>query len=359
MKQPPEGKIVLKAILTDPHGEEGLLKRTNLIKFILSLLLAALAGMCLSGCGISLGNLFLNQSSWTPPELNPTVQPASLAKGQRLSVVTSTTILGDVISNLGGNRIDLVVLMKKGIDPHSYTPTPRDMAAIYDADVVFLNGAGLEQNMYKAIGNASGDAPIVQVSIGIPLRSLNDPSTNGASTGHTVEDPHVWFSVPNVLHWVDVITENLIALDPQNSTFYQANAASYRGQLKGLDDWIVSQVALIPVQNRKLITNHPVFGYFAERYGLEQLGAVYPINPSAEPSARDISALENAIREYKVPAVFTEDTVNPRLADQVAGDTGVKLAEVYTGSLGAPGSGADTYIGMVETDVNIIVSALR
>jgi manganese/iron transport system substrate-binding protein len=350
---------VLKNKPTDSHGEEEPLKHTKLVSLILSLTLALLVGVCLSGCGISLSKLFLSQASWSPPEQNPTVQPLTLENGQKLSVVTSTTIMGDVISSLGGDRIDLVVLMKKGIDPHSYVPTPRDMAAIYDADVVFLNGAGLEENMYKAIGNASGDAPIVQVSNGITLRTLNEPSANGVGTGHAVEDPHVWFSVPNVMHWVGVIEQTLGSLDPQNSAYYQANAVAYLSQLKQLDEWIFTQVDLIPQQNRKLITNHPAFGYFAERYGFEQLGAVYPVNPSAEPSARDISALENVVKEYHIPAVFTEDTVNPRLADQVASDTGMRVAELYTGSLGGPGSGADTYIGMMKTDVNSIISALK
>jgi manganese/iron transport system substrate-binding protein len=335
------------------------LKYKNLRTSISGITLAVLLGVWLSGCAVSLGNLFVSQVPWTPGEQNPAVEAAVLEDGRKLDVVASTTILGDVISHVGGDRINLVVLMKKGIDPHAYTPTPRDMAAIYDADVVFFNGAGLEENMYKAIGNAGGDAPIILVSIGIPLRTLDEPSNHGAGDAHAVEDPHVWFSVPNVQHWVDIIAATLSSLDPQNSAFYQSNAAAYREQLEQLDDWIFTQVDLIPQRNRKLITNHPVFGYFAERYGFEQLGAVYPVNPSADPSARDISALENVVREYQIPAVFTEDTVNPRLADQVASDTGIKLAEVYTGSLGEPSSGADTYVGMLETDVNIIVSALR
>jgi len=107
------------------------------------------------------------------------------------------------------------------------------------------------------------------------------------------------------------------------------------------------------------VSNHPVFGYFAQRYGFEQVGAIYPVDPSAEPSARDIAAIEDVIEKFGVPAVFTESTVNPRLAQQVADDTGVRLVSLYTGSLGEPGSGAESYVEMMRYDVSAMVEALR
>jgi len=115
---------------------------------------------------------------------------------------------------------------------------------------------------------------------------------------------------------------------------------------------------LIPLQNRKLVTNHPSFGYLCERYGLEQVGAVYPISPSAEPSARDIARLQDLIHHYRVPAIFTESTVNPKLAEQVAADAGATIVTLYTGSLGAPGSGAETYLNMMRYNIEAIVEAL-
>jgi manganese/iron transport system substrate-binding protein len=118
-------------------------------------------------------------------------------------------------------------------------------------------------------------------------------------------------------------------------------------------------VSTIPQANRKLVTNHPAFGYLADRYGLEQLGAVFPVNPSSEPSAQEIAALEDAIREYGVPAVFTESTVSPRMAEQVAQDTGVKLVQLYSGSLGPPGSGAETYILLIRYDIKALTENLK
>jgi ABC-type Zn uptake system ZnuABC Zn-binding protein ZnuA len=130
-------------------------------------------------------------------------------------------------------------------------------------------------------------------------------------------------------------------------------------ELEELDAWVQEQVTQIPEANRKLVTDHPSFGYYAQRYGLEQLGAVFPLSPSSEPSAQDIAALEDAILEHGVPAVFSESTVNPRLIRQVAEDTGVKLVPLYTGSLGEPGSGAETYVLLIRYDTEAIVDALR
>jgi ABC-type Zn uptake system ZnuABC Zn-binding protein ZnuA len=140
---------------------------------------------------------------------------------------------------------------------------------------------------------------------------------------------------------------------------YEKNAQAYTAQLEELDAWVVDQIATIPEANRKLVTNHLSFGYLADRYGLEQTGAVYPLNPSSEPSARDIAALQDLIRELSVPAIFAESTVNPKLAQQVAKDTGTALVPLYSGSLGEPGSGAETYIQLIRTDVKTIVDALQ
>jgi ABC-type Zn uptake system ZnuABC Zn-binding protein ZnuA len=158
---------------------------------------------------------------------------------------------------------------------------------------------------------------------------------------------------------VENIEHTLSTLDPSNSEIYEENAHAYIHELEELDAWIQEQIAQIPEANRTLVTNHPTFGYFADRYGLEQVGAVYPISPSSEPSAQDIAKLEDAIREYGVPAVFSESTVNPNLAEQVARDTGIKLVPLYTGSLSGPGAGAETYILLMRYDVNAIVEALK
>jgi manganese/iron transport system substrate-binding protein len=281
--------------------------------------------------------------------------PVTLSQGARLRVVATTNIVGDVVGRVGGERVELTTLMGVGVDPHSYVPTPAGMAAVHDAHVVFANGAGLEGFMEEMLESAGGESIQIYLSDGLELRE--------AGHGHKGEgeeaDPHVWFDVRNVIQWVEAIEQTLSALDPANEEAYVANAGTHVRELEELDGWIVEQIATVPEGNRKLVTNHPAFGYLAGRYGLEQVGAVYPISPSAEPSARDIAALHDTVREYGVPAVFAESTVNAKLVEQLAGDTGVKLVPLYSGSLGGPGSGIESYVALMRYDVTAIVEALK
>jgi ABC-type Zn uptake system ZnuABC Zn-binding protein ZnuA len=282
--------------------------------------------------------------------------PASqtLGPGQKLQVIATTNLVGDVVARVGDGQIQLTTLMAKGVDPHSFVPTPADMAAVYDAHLLFANGAGLEAFLSEMLANAGGQAAQVYLSDGLKLRPLND-----AHDGEGNLDPHVWFDVQNVIQWVRTIEQTLIALDPINSATYRTNAEAYARELEALDTWISQQVAVIPESNRKLVINHPVLGYFAGRYGFEQVGAVYPLSPSAEPSAQDLVALEKAIREFGVPAVFAENTMSPKLAEQVSNDTGIKLVLLYTDSLGGPGSGAESYVDLMHYDVKAIVETLK
>jgi manganese/iron transport system substrate-binding protein len=325
---------------------------TMQIKTCKALILTGLVVLILAACGSA------TPASETGTEVG-TLEAASLAPGERLRVVATTNIVGDVARNVGGETVDLTVLMAPGVDPHSYVPTADDTRAIHDAHLVLANGAGLEANLDEMLKNAGGKALHVQLSEGLELLQLSGETVQGDAGSHGDADPHVWFSVPNVIHWVGTISDALSALDPDNAPIYGENAQAYVVELEALDAWIQQQVNGIPPANRRLVTNHPAFGYLANRYGLEQVGAVYPISPSAEPSARDISALQDVIREYGVPAIFTESTANPQLAEQVARDTGVKLVPLYTGSLSAPGGGAESYLELMRTDVRAIVEALR
>ena len=325
--------------------------------FLLVLLLALLAGCARP----------------TPPpepeaEVLPALSPAPLGAGERLRVVATTTIVGDVVARVGGDAVQLTVLLPPGADPHTYEPTPADLTAVAGAHVLFVNGLGLEGFLERTLRNV-GDVPVVSVSAGIQPRLLEEHEHEGEehegeehgeeSHAHGEADPHVWLDVRNVLVWVENIRQALSALDPAHADRYAANAAAYRAELEALDAWVLEQVAQVPPQNRKLVTNHPAFGYFADRYGFEQVAAVYPISPGAEPSAREIAELEETIRRFGVPAIFAETTVNPKLAEQVARDTGVRLVTLYTGSLGGPGSGVESYIDLIRYDVSAIVNALK
>jgi manganese/iron transport system substrate-binding protein len=299
----------------------------------------------------------------------PELRPAHLTGEQKLRVVATTGIVGDVVRNVAGDRIELTTLIGPGQDPHTYQPTPRDIAAIERANVVFINGFGLEEGLVSTIDAAAGKGgSVVSVSAGIPPRAPDglptvSPKGNPAASetgGHNdASDPHVWFDPTNVKVWTSNIQKSLAALDPANAASYAANATAYARQLDELDAYIREQVALIPAGGRKLVTDHEAFGYFADRYGFQVVGAVIPsVSTSAEPSAGELAALEGKIRAQGVLAVFIGTTTNPKLADLVARDTGARVLPLHTGETGPSGSGADTYIGMMRANVDTIVKGL-
>lgn len=287
---------------------------------------------------------------------------SSAANDGQLQVVATTTILGDVFRQIGGAAIDLTVLLPAGIDPHTFQPAPQDMTALTQADLILINGAGLETFMDDFLENAPEQTQIVSVSQGIELHQIeSDLVTDSNHDDHEDGefDPHVWFDPNNVIVWTENIEAALNELDSTNAGIYRSNAEAYRAELQELHHWIDEQVGQIPTDNRKLVTDHQVLGYFADRYGFDQVGAVIPsFSAGAEPSAQQVAALEDRIRELNVPAIFVGKTVNPELEQQIANDTGVQLIPLYTGSLTEPGGEADTYIALMRYNVTAIVSAL-
>lgn len=280
-------------------------------------------------------------------------------ESDKLNVVATTTIVGDVARQVGGDAINLTVLLRPGIDPHSYEATPRDVATVAAARVVLANGAGLETFLASLLQNAGSQAEVVVLSEGIDLREL-EPHKGAAEHQHEGMDPHVWTDPNNVRVWTKNIEAAFCRLDPQRAGTYKANAEAYRAQLAELDAWVREQVAQIPEANRKLVTDHMTFGYLADRYGLEQAGAILPgFSTLAEPSSQEMAQLVDTIRQQNIKAVFVGSTVNPSLAQRIANDTGTQLVTLYTGSLTAPGGDADTYIAYTRHNVSAIVEALR
>lgn len=294
----------------------------------------------------------------TPPNARPALSPVPLGQGERLRVVATTGIVADVVRNVGGDRIALTTLMPPGADPHSFQPTPQDMAALAKAHVVYANGAGLETFLESLMNSVGIRDRLVYVSSGVTL--LQAAHEHEGEAERETSDPHTWFDPNNVMVWVGNIRDTLSALDPANAPAYRANAQAYIGRLEELDAWIQQEVAQIPPNNRKLVTDHTAFTYFAARYGFEQVGAIFPgYSTLASPSAKELAALEDAIRAQGVKAVFVGKSVNPSLAERVAQDTGVRLVFLYTGSLGEAGSPAATYVDMMRYNVSAIVDALR
>ena len=276
-------------------------------------------------------------------------------------VVATTTIVGDVVAQVGGDQIELNMLLPVGTDPHSFDPTPQDVAKVAEADVVFANGAGLEAFLDNLIESAGAQDKIVYVSAGIDFL-ISDGEENeqeGQDHPHTGADPHTWTDPNNVMVWVQNIEQKLSQFDPEYAQLYTANAEAYRAKLEDLDTWIREQAALIPAENRKLVTDHTLFGYYAEEYGFEQVGALIPgYSTLAETTAQDLADIENAIRELNVRAVFVGNTINASLARRVAEDTGIQLIFVYTGSLGEPSGEAGTYLTYMRYNTTAFVNAL-
>jgi len=287
------------------------------------------------------------------------------APGQKLRVVATTNIIADMAGQVGGDAIQLTSLLPLGVDPHTYIATPRDVAAVAEADLILANGANLEADFLPQLIQAS-QARLVYVSEGIPPRELGPDETRAeggeqpSQDAHSGIDPHTWTTPANASVFVGNIERALSELDPANADTYRANARAYQAELKALDEWVQAQINTIPLENRKLVTDHATFGYYADRYGLETVGTVVPgFSTASEPSAQELARLQDAIRGLGVRAIFVGSTVNPSLARQVAADTGIKLVPLYTGSLGPPGSGAETYLDYVRANTHAIVQGLR
>jgi len=275
--------------------------------------------------------------------------PASPSTNGLLAVVATTSLIGDVARQIGADRVFVNVLLPIGADPHAFEPRPQDVAALTDADLVLVNGLGLEATLQPLLGNAR---TIVTVSDGI--NALPFAEEEGGL------DPHVWQDPNNVIVWAHNIADAFTRADPAHADEYASNAEAYIVELTSLDAWIKEQVAQIPEANRKLVTDHEDFGYFTARYGFEQVGAVVPsVSTGSAPSAQELAALEDAIRSSGVKAVFVGSTVSPDLSRRVAEDTGVRLVFLFTDSLSPSGGDAESYLAFMRHNVNAIVEALR
>ncbi|MEW6718071.1 MAG: zinc ABC transporter substrate-binding protein [Chloroflexota bacterium] len=277
------------------------------------------------------------------------------------NIVATTSILGDVVAQVGGELIELHVLLPVGVDPHTFEPAPRDIVMLAEADIIFAVGLGLEALLDPLLESTSAEERVVFVSQGIELLRLSDPGKlTDNNHKHLDSDPHVWMDPNNVIIWTQNIELALSALDPSNAETYKDNSQAYQDRLIELDAWIRAEISQIPEEKRKIVTDHLIFGYFTTQYGLTQVGAIIPgYSTLAEPSAQDLAKLEDAILELQVSALFIGNTVNPSLAEQVAKDTGTQLVFIYTGSLSPEGGEADTYIKYLQYNVNAMVTALK
>jgi ABC-type Zn uptake system ZnuABC Zn-binding protein ZnuA len=270
--------------------------------------------------------------------------------GGRLRVVATTTQVADLAANVGGDRVQVSSLLKPGIDPHDYEPSPADIDAIAHADLVLENGVGLEAWLGDTIDSSGFDGPVADTSQGLRLRMVG-----GAA------DPHIWQNPRNAERMAADIERGLAAAEPSAATTFQANLAAYTRQLQALDSEVQRQIDSLA--NKKLVTNHDAFGYYIDRYGLQLVGSVIPsFDTSAELSGRDVRDLVARIKATRVKAVFSETSLPPRTAETIGREAGVKVVTgedaLYGDTLGPRGSDGDTYIKMIRHNTRTIVSNL-
>lgn len=298
--------------------------------------------------GALLGAFVLLASSITP----------SLSQ-DKMNVVASFSILGDLVRNVGGERVAVTTLVGPNGDAHVYTPTPADAKTITSAKLVFVNGLGFEGWLPRLVKSAGGKTDIVTATQGIKPREAEEGGhDHGGRHDHGHDDPHAWQSVANAKIYVANIRDALTKADPTGVDVYKANAENYLSELTKVEGEVKAAVAGIPEAKRKVISTHDAFGYFAAAYGI-QFVAPQGVSTESEASARDVARIITQIRQTKIPAVFLENVSDPRLIRRIAAETGAKIGgTLYSDSLTAENGDAPTYIAMVRHNIKALAGAL-
>ncbi|MCZ8192084.1 MAG: zinc ABC transporter substrate-binding protein [Microcystis sp. LE19-338.1B] len=272
---------------------------------------------------------------------------------QKPKVISTSTIIADLTARVGGEEIDHQDILKPGDDPHVYEPVPADSVALEKADLILYNGYNLEPGLIKMINSTGIKAKKVAVGEAIKPLQLE-------KEGQKVPDPHVWGSAKNGIIMVEKIRDQLIELSPEDREVFTQNAAQLIAELENLDRWITAAIKTIPPSQRQLVTTHDAFQYYAHAYGLKVAGTLIGISTEEQPSAQTVKNLADAIKNLRVAAIFAETTINPALITTVAEEAGVKLApqQLYSDSIGAVGTGGDSYVKMLKENTRSIVESL-
>lgn len=270
-----------------------------------------------------------------------------LHAAERINVVASFSILGDFVRNVGGERVNLTTLVGPNSDVHVYAPTPSDAKTIAAAQLLIINGLGLEGWLPRLLQSSGSKAPIITATRGIAaLKSGSD------------SDPHAWQSVANARIYVTNIRDALAGADPAGAEFYRDRAAGYLAELDALAREVRDAIDKIPSERRKVISTHDAFGYFAAAYGIAFI-APLGVSTETEPSARDIARIIQQVRAAKIPAVFLENISDDRLIGRIAAETGAAIGgTLFSDSLTGEKGDAPTYIAMVRHNIKALASAL-
>ncbi|HUE75486.1 MAG TPA: zinc ABC transporter substrate-binding protein [Chloroflexota bacterium] len=279
--------------------------------------------------------------------------------GRKIRAVTTIGQIGDLVHNVGGDRVEVIALMGPGVDPHLYKASEGDVTRLNSADIIFYNGLNLEGKMSDLFVRLARTRPAVAVTEDIPVEQLLEPPE---FAGHY--DPHIWFDVTMWKQATGTVERALSELDPANAATYQANADRYRQELDALHEWAASEITTIPRERRVLVTAHDAFGYFGQQYDVEVVG-LQGISTESEAGVGDVQALADLIASRGVKAMFVESSVPHRNIEAVQaavrakGNDVIIGGEIFSDAMGEPGTPTGTYIGMFQHNVETIVTALR
>jgi zinc/manganese transport system substrate-binding protein len=281
--------------------------------------------------------------------------PGAAGAADKVKAVASFSILGDMVRQVGGDRVEVVTLVGPNGDAHVFSPTPADAKALASADVFFVNGLGFEGWIDRLEKSAGFKGEVVVASEGVkPLTMIEEEG--GAS--ETITDPHAWQDLANGKIYVANIRDGLIAADPAGKSAYEANAAKYLTAIAEEERAVRAALGALPEARRKIITSHDAFGYFGKAYGLEII-APQGVSTESEASAQDVAKIIRQIRQQKIPAVFIENITDHRLLDQIARETGAKIGgALYSDALSEANGPAPTYLDMFRHNTGAITAAL-
>ncbi len=292
----------------------------------------------------------------------------AVAQTGRLPVVASFSILGDMVAQIGGDRIALRVIAGPDVDAHDFQPRPSDVAALRDAKLVIRNGLGFDPWMDRLTRSAGFAGTLVTATDGITPRATDSHHHHehggaGRRQAHSVgprsaPDPHAWQDLRLGQVYVRNIAAGLIAADPAGEATYRRNAEAYAARLAALDGWVRAQIATVPEARRRVVTSHDAFGYFEAAYGVDFI-APRGVSTEDEPSAADIARLIRQIREQRITALFMENISNPAMLNRIAAEAQVRVGgRLYSDALSAPDGPAATYEAMFRHNVGLLVPAM-
>jgi zinc/manganese transport system substrate-binding protein len=282
-----------------------------------------------------------------------------VAAQDRVKVVATFSILGDLVRNVGGERVELTTLVGPDADAHTYQPRPSDVRAVAAAQALVSNGLGFEGWAMRLASAAPLKGRHIVASQDVtPLAAARPEHGHGHAHGPGTSDPHCWQDVACTRRYVATIAAGLGAIDAAHAAHYSALARLYDTHLAGLDAWIRTEIARVPAEKRKVISGHEAFRYFARAYGVQFL-APRGYNTQNEPSAKDVAALIRQVREQRIRALFVENMTNPGLVEQIARDSGgVVGGKLYSDALSKPDGPAPTYDAMMRHNVAALVTGM-